>query len=182
LNDTYNPGRSFTLKSAYGDRADLYKANTREFHAGVDYGAPAGTPIPAATSGVVVYSGRNSGYGNTVIVRNATGDYSLYAHMQDGDRATVGQRIWPGDMIGQVGSTGALARGNHLHYSILPASAGKDIESPNLRHDGGPIGIKVNEANTNAPCKSCRAWMINPRRARIFLLFRNSGSIFPLAR
>jgi murein DD-endopeptidase MepM/ murein hydrolase activator NlpD len=93
LKDVYNPGRPFVLKSPYGDRADPYNTNVREFHAGVDYAAPAGTPIPAATSGVVVYSGRNSRFGNVVIVRNATGDYSLYAHMQDGDRVQVGQRV-----------------------------------------------------------------------------------------
>jgi len=72
----------------------------------------------------------------------------------------------PGDTIGQVGSTGALAKGNHLHYSILPASAGKDIESPNLPHDGGPIGIRVNEANTIDPAKyDPQPYLVESQRA-----------------
>jgi Peptidase family M23 len=153
LNKPYNPGRPFTLTSPYGDRADPNKVNSREFHAGVDYAAPAGTPIPAATSGTVVYSGTNSGFGNTVVVRNATGDYSPYAHMLDGERANVGQQIWPGDTIGQVGSTGEKAKGSHLHYSILPASARDAIENLNLPHNGGPIGIRVNQASTIDPAK-----------------------------
>jgi murein DD-endopeptidase MepM/ murein hydrolase activator NlpD len=45
-----------------------------EFHAGQDFRAPAGTPIPAATSGTVVYSGLNKGFGDVVIIRNDTGD------------------------------------------------------------------------------------------------------------
>lgn len=153
MKDIYNPGSPFRLTSPYGDRSDPNKAGSREFHAGLDYAAPAGTPIPAATSGVVVYSGKNAGFGNTVVVRNDTGDYSLYAHMQDGDRAKVGQQVWPGDTLGQVGSTGQLARGNHLHYSIISASAGKAIENPSLPHDGGPIGIRVNKASTIDPAQ-----------------------------
>jgi len=153
MKGVYDPGLPFKLSSVYGDRPHPKNPNTREFHAGVDYAAPVGTPIPAATSGVVVYSGRNSGFGNTVVVRNATGDYSLYAHMQDGDRAKVGQRVWPGDTLGQVGSTGVQAKGNHLHYSLLPASAREAIENPNLSRDGGPIGIQVNKANTIDPAR-----------------------------
>ena len=153
MKGVYDPGLPFKLSSAYGDRRDPKNQSIREFHPGVDYAAPVGTPIPAATSGVVVYSGRNSGFGNTVIVRNATGEYSLYAHMQDGNRVQIGQRVWPGDTLGQVGSTGERTTGPHLHYSILPASARGAVENPDLPHDGGPIGIHVNEANTIDPAK-----------------------------
>ncbi len=73
-----------------------------EFHAGSDYAAPAGTPIPSAAAGTVVYLGKNEGLGNVVVVRNLTGDYSLYAHMQDGDRVNLGQKVWHGDPIGGV--------------------------------------------------------------------------------
>lgn len=52
-----------------------------KFHAGVDYRAPRGTPIPAQAPDEVVYSGFNEGYGNTVIVKTTNG-YGLYAHMR----------------------------------------------------------------------------------------------------
>src|SRR5260221_7107700 len=93
----YNPGSQFKLKSPYGERTDPFNGNGTEFHAGQDFRAPPGTPITAATSGVVVYSGYNKGYGNVVIVKNDTGEYSLYGHMQDADHVALGQRIWLGD-------------------------------------------------------------------------------------
>ena len=77
MKDVYNPGHPFTLRSSYGPRIDPFNKTLGEFHAGLDYAAPAGTPIPAATSGVVAYSGKNATFGNVVIVRNAMGDYSL---------------------------------------------------------------------------------------------------------
>lgn len=106
MSGPYNPGSGFRPRSPYDWRTDPFDPGKREFHAGQDFGARAGTPIPAATSGVVVYSGYNEGYGNVVIVKNDTGEYSLYGHMQDGDRVAPGQRIWSGDTIGRVGSTG----------------------------------------------------------------------------
>jgi peptidase M23-like protein len=81
-----------------------------------------------------------------VIVRTTNG-YSLYAHMKDGaDRVQFGQRIWPGDTIGQVGSTGARTTGNHLHYSVI-----KDGAEINHTNAGGSIGVNVDEGHTIDP-------------------------------
>jgi murein DD-endopeptidase MepM/ murein hydrolase activator NlpD len=89
MSGPYEPGSGFKPPSSYGWRIHPLDASKREFHAGQDFGARAGTPIHAATSGVVVYSGYNEGYGNVVIVKNDTGEYSLYGHMRDGDRVPV---------------------------------------------------------------------------------------------
>lgn len=94
----------------------------------------------------MVYSGFNKGYGNVVIVKNDTGDYSLYGHMQNGDRAALGQRIRQGDTLGLVGSTGR-STGNHLHYSVIPSEAGAAIEK-SVSRNGGPIGVKLNDQTT----------------------------------
>jgi hypothetical protein len=135
--------------SPYGWRIHP-QTGEKEFHAGQDFKAQAGTPIPAATSGEVIYSGLNKGFGNVVIVKNSAGGYSLYAHMQDGDRAQLGQRIWPGDILGRVGSTGN-STGPHLHYSVIKKEAGQTIEKSKFPRDGGSIGIKLNENNTIDP-------------------------------
>jgi murein DD-endopeptidase MepM/ murein hydrolase activator NlpD len=82
MSDPYNPGPGFRSTSAFGRRRDPITGVEGTFHSGQDYAADAGTPIPAAKSGVVVYSGVNKNLGNTVIVRDSTGGYSLYAHMQ----------------------------------------------------------------------------------------------------
>jgi murein DD-endopeptidase MepM/ murein hydrolase activator NlpD len=89
----------------------------------------------------VIYSGFNGNLGNVVIVQNDTGDYSLYGHMLVGNQAELGQRIWPGDVIGLVGSTGARTTGNHLHYSVITKKAGEIINKSELPRNGGSIGI-----------------------------------------
>lgn len=90
MTNPYNPGSRFKLSSSYGERVDPFTGERRKFHSGQDFAAEAGTPIPAAASGTVVYSGFNKNLGNVVIVRNAAGDYSLYGHMLDGNRAKLG--------------------------------------------------------------------------------------------
>jgi hypothetical protein len=144
MSDRYDPGRPFRRSSPSGCRLDPFTGRS-QFHSGQDFAAPAGTPIPAATPGEVVYSGFNGNLGNTVIVRNPYG-YSLYAHMQDGERAQLGQRIWPGDTIGYVGSTGARTTAPHLHYSVI--KNGATITRTNT---GGNIGVALNDRNTIDP-------------------------------
>jgi murein DD-endopeptidase MepM/ murein hydrolase activator NlpD len=59
----YRPGPPFEPNSPYGYRTDPYTGVPGKFHAGQDYRAPAGAPIPTAASGVVVYSGFNDKFG-----------------------------------------------------------------------------------------------------------------------
>src|SRR6266403_945812 len=153
MTNAYNPGSRFRLSSRYDTRNDPLAGGPGKFHSGQDFAAPAGTPIPPATSGTVVYSGYNKNLGNVVIVENDTGDYSLYGHMQNGSRAGLGQRIWPGDTIGLVGSTGERTTGNHLHYSVMKREAGEIIKNSTAPRNGGSIGILLNETNTKDPAQ-----------------------------
>lgn len=86
------------------------------FHKGLDFGAPSGAPIYAATDGVVSFAGRNRGYGNFVKLDHSGGIATAYAHMS---RIAVsgGTRVRQGQVIGYVGSTG-LSTGPHLHYEV----------------------------------------------------------------
>lgn len=88
----------------------------RRPHLGVDYAAPAGTPVRAAADGVVVQAGSSGGYGKIVRIRHTRGLETLYGHLS---RIAVhtGQRVSQGLLIGTVGSTG-LATGPHLDYRI----------------------------------------------------------------
>lgn len=113
---------------------------------GQDFAARPGTPIPAAAPGEVVYSGFNDNFGNTVIVRNEAG-YSLYAHMQEGSpMPKPGQRIWPGDIIGNVGSTGARSTGPHLHYSVIKNEGA--TRALQTHRTGRNLGVAVNGDTT----------------------------------
>jgi lipoprotein NlpD len=84
-------------------------------HNGLDIGGRTGDPIRSATSGVVVYSGWRSGFGNLVVVENGDTEY-WYAHAST-LVASVGDRVAPGEVIARVGATG-IATGPHLHFEI----------------------------------------------------------------
>lgn len=85
-------------------------------HSGIDLSASTGTPIFAANSGPVLFSGfSNWGYGNTVVLSH--GQYStLYAHMSSRS-VGCGGFVGAGQVVGLVGSTGN-STGPHLHFEI----------------------------------------------------------------
>lgn len=85
-------------------------------HSGIDLYAPTGTPIKAATGGVVSQAGWYYGYGNyTCIVRDPNFK-SCYGH-QSYIFVRPGTKVTPGQTIGLVGSTGNSS-GPHLHFEI----------------------------------------------------------------
>lgn len=87
-----------------------------KLHTGVDFGAPTGTPIRAAATGVVVHAGWWGAYGNAVIVDHGGGVTTLYGHMSSiGCRS--GQTVKRGQTIGRVGNTG-WSTGPHLHFEV----------------------------------------------------------------
>jgi murein DD-endopeptidase MepM/ murein hydrolase activator NlpD len=103
------------ISSNFNPRRRHPKLNTIRAHKGVDYAAPAGTPIKAAGDGKIILRGRKGGYGNAVIIQHGGNITTLYAHMSRFSKARIGSRVRQGDIIGYVGSTG-LATGPHLHY------------------------------------------------------------------
>lgn len=85
-------------------------------HYGIDYAAPAGTPIRAVASGRVSFTGSEGGYGRAIVIRHDSRFQSLYAHLS---RFAIrsGQWVSQGEIIGYVGSSG-LATGPHLHFGL----------------------------------------------------------------
>lgn len=88
-----------------------------QIHFGYDLAAVQQGPVPAANSGVVVFAGPLSIYGNVVVVDHGLGLQTLYAHLssiavKEGDPVAREQEL------GRTGSTG-LALGDHLHYEVL---------------------------------------------------------------
>jgi len=87
-------------------------------HHGVDYAAPAGTPVLATGDGVVRFAGRKGQYGKLVIVRHPNGYKTYYGHLSGiSSGITTGKKVKQGDIIGKVGATG-VATGPHLHYEM----------------------------------------------------------------
>jgi len=88
-----------------------------QMHFGYDLASVRQSPVPAANSGVVVFAGPLSIYGNAVVVDHGLGLQTLYAHLssiavKEGDPVAKEQEL------GRTGSTG-LALGDHLHYEVL---------------------------------------------------------------
>jgi murein DD-endopeptidase MepM/ murein hydrolase activator NlpD len=104
------------ISSGFGTRIDpVYKV--AKFHAGLDFTAPAGTPVYATADGTVNESGYNAGgYGNRVIINHNFGYETLYAHLVR-IKARTGQQVRRGEVIGWVGNTGK-STGPHLHYEV----------------------------------------------------------------
>ncbi len=106
---------SYRLSSPFGYRRDPFNGGSR-LHTGVDMAGPTGTPIHATGDGVVSFAGRQSGYGNIIVIQHAFGFETRYAHLHR-IRVTEGQRVSRGDRIGDMGSTGR-STGPHLHYEV----------------------------------------------------------------
>lgn len=85
-------------------------------HAGIDFGAPWGSPIVAAADGTVVAAGYGGGYGRQVQIAHGGGIVTLYGHMSS-IAATPGEPVRQGQVIGYVGSSG-LSTGPHLHFEV----------------------------------------------------------------
>jgi murein DD-endopeptidase MepM/ murein hydrolase activator NlpD len=90
-------------------------------HKGIDYGAPMGSPIVAATAGTVNFAGWHGGHGNYVQIRHAGGLGTGYAHMSR-IKVKSGQTVSAGQVIGYVGSTG-ISTGPHLHFEVFKNNA-----------------------------------------------------------
>src|SRR5215510_14661095 len=104
-------------------------------HRGVDIKAPKGTPVHAAASGTVAFSGRQSSYGRVIKIDHPNGLRTIYAH-NSSNFVSAGQRVKAGAVIGAVGQTGR-ATTNHLHFEVRRQGVARD-PLPLLR--AGPAG------------------------------------------
>jgi len=87
-------------------------------HDGVDLAGPIGTPIYAASDGIVKEAGpTNSGYGAWVLLKHADGTVTRYGHVNTWT-VQVGQQVFAGDQIATIGTRGN-STGPHLHFSVL---------------------------------------------------------------
>jgi murein DD-endopeptidase MepM/ murein hydrolase activator NlpD len=87
-------------------------------HDGIDVAGPIGTPVYAASDGIVKEAGAtNSGYGAWVLITHADGTVTRYGHINSWN-VQVGQRVFAGDQIATVGNRGN-STGPHLHFSVL---------------------------------------------------------------
>jgi len=88
-------------------------------HKGVDIFAKAGTPVLAATGGIILWKGTLSLGGNTLAILGPKWRIHYYAHLQSYE-THWGAIHRKGSTIGTVGSSGnATGKPHHLHYSLV---------------------------------------------------------------
>jgi len=107
-------------------------------HLGVDYRAPAGSPVIAAADGVVVFAGTSGGSGRMVHLRHGNAFETEYLHLSS-ITVRAGEHVRQGELIGRVGSTG-LATGPHLDYRVRKNGA---FVNPLTAHRAAPAAEPV---------------------------------------
>jgi murein DD-endopeptidase MepM/ murein hydrolase activator NlpD len=87
-----------------------------KFHAGVDYSARPGDPVPAAGAGTVVLANSDGEYGLTVAIDHGGALETRYGHLS---RISVkeGDCVASGTIVGHAGSTG-FSPGSQVHFEI----------------------------------------------------------------
>ena len=115
INKKVDLGMTFS-RPVKGIVTSRFGARWGSTHTGTDIGAPTGTPIYAAASGTVIFSGWKGTLGKFIVVNHGNGIQTYYAHcstllVSKGDTVSAGQQI------AKVGSTGR-STGPHLHFEI----------------------------------------------------------------
>lgn len=102
---------NYPITQKYGEK------DTSDFHTGIDYACPIGTPILAAEEGYVYKVGYDhTGYGYCVIIQHPDGNATLYAHLSNSNPMVYNnKRVKRSEVIGYSSSTGN-STGPHLHF------------------------------------------------------------------
>lgn len=103
------------ITSPYGYRVHPIWGTTI-YHSGIDIGVDEGTPVHAADSGVIVWSGWMGGYGYAVVIDHGNGLSTLYGHNSE-LAVDEGQSVSKGQVVAYAGSTGN-STGPHVHFEV----------------------------------------------------------------
>lgn len=100
------------ISSRFGVRSSIRSSA----HTGLDIATSTGTPIQAAASGTVTFSGYKGAYGNMIVITHANGVQTYYGHCSQ-LYVSAGTSVSQGQTIAAVGSTGN-STGPHLHFEV----------------------------------------------------------------
>jgi murein DD-endopeptidase MepM/ murein hydrolase activator NlpD len=115
---TYKPVDYPYLSSSFGWRLNPVTGR-HAMHEGLDFAAPKGTPIYAASGGVVTEARYVPGYGKLVEIDHGNGVVTRYAHASS-ITVKLGDVVEKAQQIARVGSTGR-STGSHLHFEVRVA-------------------------------------------------------------
>src|SRR4051812_7491201 len=104
------------VQPAYGHVSSCFGARWGVTHFGVDIANSIGTPIYAATSGVVKRAGAATGFGLAVYILGDDGAVTVYGHVNR-YFVNAGDRVSAGEQIAEIGNRGQ-STGPHLHFEV----------------------------------------------------------------
>tara|TARA_B100000945_G_C20244554_1_gene531602 strand:- start:28 stop:750 length:723 start_codon:yes stop_codon:yes gene_type:complete len=108
---------NFPPVNGYVTRAiDINNANNETPHYGIDIASKFGTTIQSAGNGIVVFSGFEKTFGNTIIIKHKNDYLTLYGH-NDTNLVKLRDIVSKEQIIAKVGTTG-VSHGPHLHFEI----------------------------------------------------------------
>ncbi|WP_190819285.1 M23 family metallopeptidase [Saccharopolyspora pogona] len=119
------------VSPADGEISSGFGGRWGEMHNGVDIANDIGTPIRAASEGIVIDSGPASGYGMWIRIAHRDDVVSIYGHI-DENFVSVGQQVRAGQLIATMGDRGE-STGPHLHFQI--EVAGRPVDPENFYRD-----------------------------------------------
>lgn len=121
---------TYSSSSTFGRR--VWDDGSVEYHKGIDFASPLGTPVYASAGGSIVdlYNecthnypknsscGCGGGYGNNIVIDTDSGILMVYGHLTNVESSLkVGDTVAQGQLIGTVGTTG-WSTGAHLHFEF----------------------------------------------------------------
>lgn len=103
------------LSSIFGEPRTSSSGEMRS-HKGIDICVPPGTPVLAATDGVVAFAGTEAEYGRLIVIDHGHDFSTIYGHLAK-IQVKAGEKVSKGQAIGTVGLSGN-STGPHLHYEV----------------------------------------------------------------
>ena len=94
----------------------VFNGEVQSRHLGLDYAAPAGTPVRAINSGTVLLAQKLYFEGGFIVIDHGQGLMSLYLHLSD-FKVKEGDTVTTGQVIAESGASGR-ATGAHLHLAV----------------------------------------------------------------
>ncbi|MBG6180902.1 M23 family metallopeptidase [Arthrobacter sp. CAN_A1] len=145
-----SPLESLSPSSPFGERLNPITGEPGEFHYGLDFGAPCGTPVHAADAGTVRAVGWHPwGGGNRVEIDHGNGLITTYNHLE-GISVKTGDTVAVSQVVAAVGTTGS-STGCHLHFETIRDGSHVDPKGWTLTPLALSASVRTPEMTSYAP-------------------------------
>lgn len=107
-------GQPYRMTAGYAYDQSYYNY-FRKWHAGIDIGADAGTPVRSALGGTVAWTWSSPSDGAFVAINSSDGRQWVYGHLQGIGTWRQGSPVSVGQLLGQIGNQSGA---KHLHLEV----------------------------------------------------------------